>query len=296
MRVAASSSASGRPSRRRQISVTAVTLSSVSAKVGAAAVARWQNRATDGTTAAASAPPGVNGGGTGSGCNGRICSPSTPSGSRLVASTVNPGQSRTRLSTRPATAPSTCSQLSSRRSIERPRRYSTSVAEPLLHAQCRGEQVRHRGGVGHRGQLANPGPVAVARPGIGCNPQRQPGLAHSADAAQSDDPEASERRLCGRCITSPPHQVRQLQPEIPQRARCRTRTLSGRRYPVGFPALPQNARLEIPQGRPYPGAPAAPRTACAGALTAVGHRRPRPAAATRAPERARAPPQPAGPR
>ena len=166
MRVAASSSASGRPSRRRQISVTAVTLSSVSAKVGAAAVARWQNRATDGTTAAASAPPGVNGGGTGSGCNGRICSPSTPSGSRLVASTVNPGQSRTRVSTRPATAPSTCSQLSSRRSIERPRRYSTSRSVTVWPSRCcTPSVVASRSGTaaaGHRGQLAHPGPVAVA--------------------------------------------------------------------------------------------------------------------------------------
>ncbi len=51
-----------------------------------------------------------------------ICSPATPRPSRLVASTLTPGQRSNRSSTSSATAPSTCSQLSSTSSTSRPAR------------------------------------------------------------------------------------------------------------------------------------------------------------------------------
>ena len=58
-RVAASSSARGRPSRRREMSVTAGRLSAVRVNEPVTAAARWQNRATEGTAAAAATPPSV---------------------------------------------------------------------------------------------------------------------------------------------------------------------------------------------------------------------------------------------
>src|SRR5205085_4190761 len=89
---AASSIASGRPSSRRQISVTAAALPSVSAKPGRTARARSTNSATAGeaATSAAEAVPGS--AGNASGGTGYSRSARNPSTVRLVASIATPGQ------------------------------------------------------------------------------------------------------------------------------------------------------------------------------------------------------------
>ena len=114
IRAAASSIASGRPSSRRQISATAPTGSRSRSKSGRPALARSANNVVASSTA--------------SGGTGKIRSPSTPSASRLVASTDTRGQCRTIWSINRAAASRRCSQLSTTSSSSRVRRYSITVA------------------------------------------------------------------------------------------------------------------------------------------------------------------------
>ena len=90
-RAAASSSASGKPSTRRQISATASALPSPRAKSGWRARARSLNSATAATSASASSSCDVRGSGSASGETGNRSSACSDSGSRLVASTVTRG-------------------------------------------------------------------------------------------------------------------------------------------------------------------------------------------------------------
>ena len=103
-RAAASSMASGTPSRRAQISPTAAALSSVTAKSGRAWRARSVNKSM---ASSASDSDGTR----------QLTSPATPIASRLVASNVNRGAAPSRATTSSALASSRCSQLSSTTSI-----------------------------------------------------------------------------------------------------------------------------------------------------------------------------------
>ncbi len=93
--------ASGRPSRRRQISAAAAGSSSVR---------------NPGRAAAPRSPRSRSATGSGSGSTGRRDSPGTPRGSRLVARICTPGQRARSSSASSAAAPMTCSQLSRTRS------------------------------------------------------------------------------------------------------------------------------------------------------------------------------------
>jgi hypothetical protein len=105
-RAAASSTASGMPSRSSQIRATWGALSAVTAKFGRTFPARSVNRRTasecfsDGTR--------------------QVVSPPTLSGSRLVATTVTSGQPRSSASASWPLGSRTCSQLSSSTSARRP--------------------------------------------------------------------------------------------------------------------------------------------------------------------------------
>ena len=99
MRAAASSMASGKPSRRWQMSPTAREFLSVTPKSGRTRRARSANNAT------ASSANDIEG-------TRQIVSPATPIGSRLVASNVNLRQASRSSMTRAALASSRCSQLS----------------------------------------------------------------------------------------------------------------------------------------------------------------------------------------
>ena len=122
-RGAASSSASGSPSRRRQISTTAAAFSSVSANEGSADTARSTNSCTAGDAATAFMS-GSSESGSASGSTDRTHSPVTPSGSRLVARTCTPGHDARRRATSRAASSTMCSQLSKTSSSALSRRNS----------------------------------------------------------------------------------------------------------------------------------------------------------------------------
>ena len=115
---AASSMASGMPSRWAISRATDAAFSSVSRKPGRIRAARSANScaaSTAPTRLAVSSPVRSI---VGSGASRHTASPSMSSGSRLVTSTDRCGQCCDRRSTRPATASSRCSQLSRRSSSD----------------------------------------------------------------------------------------------------------------------------------------------------------------------------------
>ena len=121
-RDAASSIASGKPSRRRQICATLACAASVSGKSGRVARARSTNSASDALRFDAAVASGRPSGGT-----GYTCSPYTDSASRLVTSTLRRGAWRSSSATCER-AGSTCSKLSSTRHVCRARSRSASAA------------------------------------------------------------------------------------------------------------------------------------------------------------------------
>ncbi len=126
-RAAASSTARGMPSSRRQISATAAALTSSSTNVGCTARARSTNSCTAGLEAMASTVDVCTG--SSSALRGHTCSPATPSASRIVARIWRtPGQSRRRPSASPPTGSTRCSQLSSTRTSSRVRSASRMLA------------------------------------------------------------------------------------------------------------------------------------------------------------------------
>src|SRR5437763_6376740 len=92
VRAAASSSASGSPSSRRQISTTVRALSSLNWNCGLTACARCTNSATEATCASASCGGKCSLSGSASGGTANSYSPSTRSTARLVTSSLSCGQ------------------------------------------------------------------------------------------------------------------------------------------------------------------------------------------------------------
>ncbi len=124
-RAAASSMASGKPSRWRQMAATTGPFASVRANPARTARARATNSATAGAPArsAGEVAPAA---GSARGGTGSRCSPWSRSGARLAASTCNPGQAARR-SPICAVAGSTCSQLSRTSRSRSGRRYAASA-------------------------------------------------------------------------------------------------------------------------------------------------------------------------
>ncbi|MCF6427235.1 hypothetical protein L2C96_33725 [Amycolatopsis tucumanensis] len=125
-RTAASSIASGSPSRRRHSATTAARFSGVTAKSGSTARARSTSSWTAGTWSRAPVPAASLSSGTASGASRCTRSPPMPSGSRLVARTRRPGSASSSRSTSRAVASRTCSQLSRTSSVLVPERWSTT--------------------------------------------------------------------------------------------------------------------------------------------------------------------------
>ncbi len=128
VRAAASSIARGRPSSRRQISVTASAFSGVRTKSGRTALARSTNRAPTSLARIASGVgvgPSGQSDGISRGGIGNSNSPLRWSGARLVTRAFRPGQAEIRRAISPAAA-STCSKLSSTRMMRRSRIVRTS--------------------------------------------------------------------------------------------------------------------------------------------------------------------------
>jgi hypothetical protein len=151
---AASSSASGMPSRRRQISRTAPALPASSENPGRASPARSQNSRTDSASAMASGSSSA-GGGTVSGSTGQVASPATFSLVWLVARTRSAGQLRSSPPTRSAAAGprhrprasrSRAAATSGRRAARSSRAAETSWANRSASSSLRPSVMRYPGG------------------------------------------------------------------------------------------------------------------------------------------------------
>ena len=133
MRAAASSMASGKPSRRRQMSATAAASAGIRTKSSRRAWARETNSRTASDRSASSTEGARPGSANPSGGTACSCSPEIWSRTRLVARTVSPGQPPSRSATSGAAA-TRCSKLSSTSSSRRSRRNaisrSTIVSSP----------------------------------------------------------------------------------------------------------------------------------------------------------------------
>ena len=129
-RAAASSMASGNPSRRRHSLTTAAVFSASSTKSGRTARPRSTNSRTASLLPIASTSPSSSG--TSRATTITICSPGTFNPSRLVASTRTPGQVSSMFRTSDATGRLRCSQLSSTSSSSFARRNSSSVSVTLM--------------------------------------------------------------------------------------------------------------------------------------------------------------------
>ena len=128
-RAAASSSASGIPSNRRQICAIAGALASDKAKRGSTADARSTNRRTAALRSISAAERGVSASGADSGGTAQLISPGMPIGSRLVARIWSFGHSRSSRSASAAHGSRRCSQLSNTSSTCALRSASASASE-----------------------------------------------------------------------------------------------------------------------------------------------------------------------
>ncbi len=128
IRAAASSSASGRPSRRVQISATALALSADNLNSGWPACARCTNNAMLGDCDKTSSDGWV---GNASGDNGNSCSPRKRRDSRLVISIRSPAQSDSS-SLNNGAAETICSKLSSTSKVCLLRRKSLTLSSNNL--------------------------------------------------------------------------------------------------------------------------------------------------------------------
>ena len=77
-------------------------------------------------------------------------------------------------------------ELAVRERVER--RLAPAHAGPIDHAQTDGDDLEHRGVVGRRSQLAEPGAVVEARLEPACHLDRQPRLPDTADPRHRDQP------------------------------------------------------------------------------------------------------------
>ena len=176
---AASSSASGMPSRREHIVRTAASPGPSRVSQGRTAPARSTNRASASSSA--------------SGGTRQTASPGTASGSRLVVSTVTSGQARSTavghlggalqhvLAVVQAQEHATVPQLHR----HRPERAADGLHQ---HPGRRGDDLGDVGGVGHRAELDPPDTVRPPLDQVGGDLAGQAGLARAADAGQGHHP------------------------------------------------------------------------------------------------------------
>ena len=188
-RAAASSTARGRPSNRRQMSLTTGPVRSSAANPGRTARARSTNNST--AAGGARAPTGTS------------TSPRTPRGSRLVAIRRRPGRAPTSVGHYGGLVDHVLAVVE-----DDDERLPGEVADDHLHGRCRragaaeggcarpegaGHRRRHPLGLGDAGQLDQPGtvPVLFAEPAGGL--YSQSGLAHPTRADQRHQPAAADR-------------------------------------------------------------------------------------------------------
>ena len=224
-------------------------------------------------------------------------SPSTWSGSRLVASTVTPGQVRSSSSTTAAQASTTCSQLSSTISSSRSRSCAASAAASgargrgELDADRLGDRLHHELGLGDRRELHEPRAVAMRRHALGGHLEREPRLAAAARPGEREQPRALQARGDRRLLALAPDEARRAQGQVVRRRACarpRPPRDSPRRRSPAARGTGAGSRDRDPPRRRRAARRAAART---GQAPAAGARRRRRRASARA-----GPPRAAGPR
>ena len=222
MREAASSIANGIPSRRPQISTTALASAPASEIPGATAAARCRNR----VAAAESTPASTSSEGT-----GHSCSSATRKPSRLVARIFTVAERARIASIRSAAASRTCSQLSNTNSrdpaLQRGRHTAGNTHTRLLgDAEHGRHRVGHRRRVGDRGQFEKPDTVRELIGQARRDFERQAGLADPADTGQCHQPMCADRLLHLDELGLPPDEAGGLGAQVP---RCRIQRREGRK-------------------------------------------------------------------
>ncbi len=172
-RAAASSMASGRPSSDRHTSSTSSAVSASAANRGRRRQRRERaNSATESST-------------RDSGSSACRTSPSRPRGTWLVASTRRVGAASSSCSTRSATGPTTCSQLSSTSSVGAPPSRSDRARLTPGDVERLGHELRHRRARVRAVETDQPHAARpVGRPG---DLDGEPGLADPRRAHDGDD-------------------------------------------------------------------------------------------------------------
>ncbi len=207
-RAAASSRARGMPSRRRQISTMARTFDRSIAKAGRVAVARSTNSrtasdrpacSTSASSIAASgsraSPASV---GSASDGTAKTASPSTPRGSRLVASTLQRGTGTEQLIGHLGGGlDEVLAVVEQQEELLRAQVVDDPVDRRLsrlwLDAQGAADLGRHELGVTDRRELDQPGAVAVPVEAVSRGLEREAGLAGAAHADQRHEAAGGEQ-------------------------------------------------------------------------------------------------------
>ena len=207
-RAAASSSARGSPSRRRQMAPTVGASAPSRTSARPVARARSMKRATEGTSARSSRTASVPG--TGSGSTRRICSARRLRGTRLVTSRRSPGQPASSSASGSAAAGRSCSRLSSRsrRSVPPMCRTRRSSGPSLPLAR----RPRPRDGGGHQRGIAQGRQLGDMHLAVGTRDlsvdglERETGLAAAARPHERHEPRARQEPGQGLELPLPAHE------------------------------------------------------------------------------------------
>ncbi len=242
-RAAASSIASGMPSRRWQISTTEATFDSPSVNAGSTVAARSANRRTASVEAASSMSSGASAVRPGSDAadrragqrlqleHGLARGPRAPPGS--WPGCAGPGACASSRSASVATPSTRCSALSSSSSRSLSARNAVTVAmrrdaRDLRCAEGARDLGRDLRRVAERRQLREPDAVRVAVEEAAGGLQHQAGLAGPAGADEGDEPVApDERRDLGQLLL-PADEARQLDRQV---GAARAQRAKGRELP-----------------------------------------------------------------
>ena len=197
-RAAASSRASGMPSRRATSSATAGASRSFSTNEGLWACARSTNRRT--AVERASVARSSSRRGTGSGRIGKACSPGTCSSSRLDASMCTFGAARRIAWARSADGLTRCSQLSRTSSTRcssemRAQGLHQGTVGFLPHAQGLCRFADHERRIADGREVEEPDAIGIFGHDFGGSLKREPRLAESAHAEQGQQPAARQPLL-----------------------------------------------------------------------------------------------------
>ena len=218
-RTAASSNASGSPSRRRHRATTSAAFDGVSSNCGQAARPRSMKRRTASYWRTLSGDDTRSSSGRGNGGTSTTVSPSIPSGSRLVDRILSSGHARSRLSARTAEASARCSQLSRMSSARLVARKSVSVltgqrAGRIAETKGAGHGLRQEGGIVQLGKLGQTHAIRERPPDVGGRPKSETSLSNSSGTNQREERRGGHRRADLTQLAAPSYETREIPREV----------------------------------------------------------------------------------